>query len=136
MQRRLRIFSKATRAQSERIEWSFYLRTVDGTLWTEAVLAEKGMPPTWVFSIEANANFPYQGKLSRGCFSTHRIIRPRQAAWNILSASESLVADVLAEFSRRLRQNEASCPTRFQSEVNKAASRSGDRLLGDAAFHA
>jgi hypothetical protein len=102
MQRRLLNFFYATRAQSQRIEWVFFLRTVDNTLWTERMLAEKGLPPTWVLFVEADANFPYQGRFTSGCFSTQRIIRPRKAAWNILSESQSLVADVLAEFSKRL----------------------------------
>jgi len=102
MQRRLLSFFSAIRAQSDRIEWSFFLRTADNVTWTEQMLTEKGMPTTWVLSIEANANFPFAGKFSRGCFSTQRIIQPRKAIRNFAAESKSLVADVLAEFSRRL----------------------------------
>ncbi len=102
MQRRLHNFFKAIRAQSDRVDWRFTLRTVDNVAWTESMLAAKGRPSTWIMFIEADANYPFMGRLSSGCFSTHRIIRPRRAAWNILRDSELLVADVLAEFSKRL----------------------------------
>jgi hypothetical protein len=102
MQRRLLNFFTATRAQSDRVEWIFTLRTAHNEVWTEKLLAEKGMPTDWIVSIDADARFPFVGRLSRGCFSTQRIIRPRKAAWNILAESKSLVADVLAEFSKRL----------------------------------
>jgi len=102
MQRRLLNFFTATRAQSDRVEWSFDLHTTDNLVWTESRLATIGMPSTWVIFIHVTANYPFAGRLSRGCFTTYRIIRPRRAAWHILCDSESLVADVLAEFSKRL----------------------------------
>lgn len=102
MQRRLLNFFKATRELSDRVEWSFTLLTTDNQVWTESMLAAKGMPPTWVAAIHVTANYPFQGRLANGCFTLYRIVRPRQAARNILRESAALAADVLVEFSKRL----------------------------------
>ena len=102
MQRRLLHFFQATRAQSDSLEWRFHLRTVDNLMWTESMLAEQGMPAGWLLIIVADADYPFVGRTSRGCFSTHRILRPRKVAWNIPRASRELAVDVLAEFRKRL----------------------------------
>ncbi|HMP83956.1 MAG TPA: hypothetical protein PKA41_14755 [Verrucomicrobiota bacterium] len=102
MQRRLLELYSAVRAQSDRVRWTFLLRTVDNITWSEEQLANSGMPPTWVVWIIANADFPTVDKHSNGCFSTHRSIRPRYAVRNITTLSKSLVADVLEEFTTRL----------------------------------
>ena len=101
MQRRLLNFFHAVRVRSVQIEWTFALRTVDNLHWTESLLVSKGLPPTWILFIEAHASFPFTTKLCNGCFSAHRVIRPRTAAFHIIRESEILVADVLAEFSQR-----------------------------------
>ena len=104
MQRRLLNFYIAVRAQSDRIEWTFNLLTVDNLNWTETQLADSGMPPTWVVWINADAHFPVTGRLTNGCFSTQRCIRPRYAVRNIIPLSKSLVADVMEEFTARLKE--------------------------------
>jgi hypothetical protein len=101
MQRRLLAFFAATRACSDRVEWSFTLLAQDNSTWSEAQLATSGMPPTWVVAIAATAHFPVRGKFCRGFFTTYRVLPPRHTARNLHTAAATLVADVLAEFTDR-----------------------------------
>jgi hypothetical protein len=101
MQRRLLVFFQAVRTRSVQIEWTFALRTVDNLHWPETMIVNKGLPQTWILFIEADASFQFTTKLCNGCFSAHRVIRPRKAAFHFIRESEILVADVLAEFSQR-----------------------------------
>lgn len=102
MQRRLLAFFHAVRTRSVHIEWTFALRTVDNLHWPETMIVSKGLPPTWILFIEADASFPFATRRCSGCFSAHRVIRPRKVAFHIIRESEILVADVLAEFSQRV----------------------------------
>jgi hypothetical protein len=102
VQRRLLNFFAAVRNESPQLEWSFLLLVEDAPSWTESMLATKGMPTTWVVWINATASFPFKGRFATGCLTAHRVVRPQKAARHILSESQSLVADVLAEFAGRL----------------------------------
>jgi hypothetical protein len=70
--------------------------------WTEAMLARHGMPPNWVSSISAEAQYPFQGKLASGFLTAQRCVLPRKAARNIFRESRSLETGVMTEFSGRL----------------------------------
>jgi hypothetical protein len=102
MQRRLLNFFHATRALSDRVQWSFSLITKDNQDWPESSLVTVGLPPTWVTAIHVTAIYPHTDRFSSGFFTLYRIVRPRPVLRNIPRESSRLVADVLAEFSQRL----------------------------------
>lgn len=102
VQRRLLNFFAAVRNEAPQLKWTFVVITTNAEILTESMLASNGMPESWLMIISADVSCSFTGKFCSGFFTTQRTVSPRNAAFDILRESKSLVADVLAEFAKRL----------------------------------